>query len=593
MGEPHFTLGDLLAEERFALRMQVAPLGWEQRELLGAHGTEVEHPVRWLESDWAILTTGMRLRRKPEAQRELVREIKQGGLAALGFGTGLSFDQVPPAVIEEARECALPVFEIPLSTPFNEVCAFASRARVHTDFLVLRRLVSMQNYLMDSLQAASPEEEIVRRLGSSFDGLIALFLANGQLESLYRKQQPTPSAQDEAWAREVWRELQAREPSFQRFTMGETMVVSTPVSVNERVRYWLVAATRHRDMADALARSVLEAAGRVLAVVVTARRITTTQERAERGQLLETLLDPGAPIDDVLRQRVAALGVDLTSPARGVVIQARAEAGTQPPGSSASASGLASTGTSGSSAASLSPAGEAGSASSSLMRRLEQLCDGWHAPYLAAEREDGVYALVQTPVDQLGDGVHELCVQTGAIAGIGRSAGSPEQLRVTLSDARLALRRLRQRGRHGPCLRFENFDIAGWLLSESSSEHVSEKASDMIGALLDKPVLYETLRSYMSHDMDVGRTARALALHPNSLRYRLAKIEELLGDSLHRPATIANLYLAMMVEADVAGGIGSAGAIGGSGGVGGAAGSPNAGATGGSGGSSGGAASAA
>jgi PucR family transcriptional regulator, purine catabolism regulatory protein len=576
MGEPRFTLGDLLAEERFALRMQVAPLGWERRELLGAHGTEVEHPVRWLESDWAILTTGMRLRRKPDAQRELVREVKEGGLAALGFGTGLSFDQVPPAVIEEARECALPVFEIPLSTPFNEVCAFASRARVHTDFLVLRRLVSMQNYLMDSLQAASPEEEIVRRLGSSFDGLVALFLANGQLESLYRKQQqPTPTAPDEAWAREVWHELQAREPSFQRFTMGDTMVVSTPVSVNERVRYWLVAATRHRDMADALARSVLEAAGRVLAVVVTARRITTAQERAERGQLLETLLDPSAPIDDVLRQRVAALGVDLTTPARGVVIQARAEAGTPLPDSSATASP---------------------------MRRLEQLCDGWHAAYLAAEREDGVYALVQTPVEQLGDGVRELCVQSGAIAGIGRSASSPEQLRVTLSDARLALRRLRQRGRHGPCLRFENFDIAGWLLSESSSEHVSEKANDMIGALLDKPVLYETLRSYMSHDMDVGRTARALALHPNSLRYRLAKIEELLGDSLHRPATIANLYLAMMVEADLGGGVagggvaGGAGAIGSSGGssaAAGAAGSPNAGATGGSGGSSGGAASAA
>jgi DNA-binding PucR family transcriptional regulator len=37
-------------------------------------------------------------------------------------------------------------------------------------------------------------------------------------------------------------------------------------------------------------------------------------------------------------------------------------------------------------------------------------------------------------------------------------------------------------------------------------------------------------------------------LHPNSLRYRLARIEELIGRSLRLPSTIADLHIALLAE---------------------------------------------
>jgi DNA-binding PucR family transcriptional regulator len=46
----------------------------------------------------------------------------------------------------------------------------------------------------------------------------------------------------------------------------------------------------------------------------------------------------------------------------------------------------------------------------------------------------------------------------------------------------------------------------------------------------------------------VPRTAAALHLHANSLRYRLGRIEDQLGRSLRDPGTIANLYLAVLLE---------------------------------------------
>ena len=63
------------------------------------------------------------------------------------------------------------------------------------------------------------------------------------------------------------------------------------------------------------------------------------------------------------------------------------------------------------------------------------------------------------------------------------------------------------------------------------------------------PQLRETLVAYFEHDLDVPATAAALHLHPNSLRYRLSRLEELLGGSLKHPATIAELHIALMGDA--------------------------------------------
>jgi purine catabolism regulator len=74
------------------------------------------------------------------------------------------------------------------------------------------------------------------------------------------------------------------------------------------------------------------------------------------------------------------------------------------------------------------------------------------------------------------------------------------------------------------------------------------KVEQSLAVIKERPPLYEALCCYFDVDLDVARAARALHLHPNSLRYRLAKVEELIGASLRRPATIANLYLAIMIE---------------------------------------------
>jgi len=57
---------------------------------------------------------------RPDRARYLAA-LDQAGVAAIGFGTGLSHPSVPADLVTAADELGLPLFEVPLPTPFTAV----------------------------------------------------------------------------------------------------------------------------------------------------------------------------------------------------------------------------------------------------------------------------------------------------------------------------------------------------------------------------------------------------------------------------------------------------------------------------------------
>src|SRR3954447_15689561 len=162
-------LGDLLAQDTFALELLSGGSEAGAREVRGAHAVEVETPVRWLGRDWIMLTTGVRLRGNTEAQRTLVAQLEEGGVSALGFGVGLGFKRVPPALVEAARERDFPIFSVPYETPFREIIRFIETTLTSGEEQVFRRLTALQRYLVDALRAPQPEQAMVERLAEFLD----------------------------------------------------------------------------------------------------------------------------------------------------------------------------------------------------------------------------------------------------------------------------------------------------------------------------------------------------------------------------------------------------------------------------------------
>lgn len=81
--------------------------------------TELADPSRWLSGGELVLTTG--LVPAGEDADAYVQRLAGRGVVALGFGVGVSVDEVPAGLLAAAQAHDLPLLEVPLPTPFVAV----------------------------------------------------------------------------------------------------------------------------------------------------------------------------------------------------------------------------------------------------------------------------------------------------------------------------------------------------------------------------------------------------------------------------------------------------------------------------------------
>ena len=94
-------------------------------------------------------------------------------------------------------------------------------------------------------------------------------------------------------------------------------------------------------------------------------------------------------------------------------------------------------------------------------------------------------------------------------------------------------------------VRLDEVPLATWLRARVDESAVQERIRRQLAPLAGEDVLVQTLVAWLGASMDVKTTAEELFVHPNSVRYRLKRCEQLLGQSLASPATIADLFLAL------------------------------------------------
>ena len=110
-----------MAQRRLELSLRAGAEGLD-RDLDCAVSSELVSTADWLQGGEVLLTTGMRLNADDAAaQREFVRSLNAVGAAAIGFGVGLGFDEVPDGLLAAADEFGLPLFEVPLAIPFSAI----------------------------------------------------------------------------------------------------------------------------------------------------------------------------------------------------------------------------------------------------------------------------------------------------------------------------------------------------------------------------------------------------------------------------------------------------------------------------------------
>lgn len=512
--KPPITLDDVVSEVPLGLA-PVVP-GNPGTVITGAHTSDIHNPAAWLEPDSVLLTTGLRF---VNAERDellavrLVEDLRKARVAAIFFGVGIYFDHVPAKLVSACKQAGFPLYTVAPEVPFHRIENFINRSQASPDAYLQKRALWLSNDLLQSISAEDPVKSLIARLATACRGTAVLYEHSGRIVE----------SAGEGPTHLIWKELHNRKNESDPIVIGQWGVVARPLVLRGEGFTLAVASRNHRVVKD-LGDVLLETAQRLLAAVKGIAQFSDSRERHENTQLL-TMLQDGVPVAREFRhwERMRAFRFTPYEPLRAVVAANLAQQPLDPSfferllrGAEISGLGLllAETG------------------------RTPENPPGFHAVVSNSSALDAWLELT------------DRSVFVGLSEPYSDLARTPEAFREAEAAAGIARRQIQTApttasGAYRGIVRLDEVDPATWLLArQQSPQDKEDKLKRFVEALNADSELKQTVISYLVNDLDVAKVAGELFVHPNTVRYRLKKAENLVGGSLSSPRTITNLYLA-------------------------------------------------
>ena len=511
-----------------------------------AHVSELADPVPYMEGGELLLITALKLDAEdPEAMRRYVKRLVGAGVVGLGFAVGVNYEETPVALVDAARDEGLPLLEVPRRTPFLAISKAVSAAIAADQYRSVTAGFAAQRELTKQALTDGPEG-VLAALASQVDGWAALYDASGAVVATAPEWAGRRAARLTADVERL-RERPApassvvggpdNEDRVELHTLGtgrrprSALAVGTAAAPGTAERYAVHSAIALLTLTTERSRSLHAAAQRIGAAVL---RMLLAGEpehaRTVAGELYGGLLD--APFRMIVAETVAA------SSARGA-----AEAPTRVPGAAA----LAASETDGDPLGALAELVESAAARSGEAvlvvpegERLMVLAVGGGAAVTACGEYAAVLEAARTQEQSAVGDEDELVVGVSAPVGPIAATAAYKQAEQALSVAR-------RRGR----VYVEHEQLAsGSVLPLLADDAVKAFADGLLRPLYEHDAtgrgdLVASLRAWLSRHGQWDAAAADLGVHRHTLRYRMRRIEEILGRSLDDPDVRMELWLAL------------------------------------------------
>ncbi|MDN4645106.1 helix-turn-helix domain-containing protein [Arthrobacter sp. PsM3] len=515
--KPAVTLNDVVSEALLGL-VPVVP-GSPAAVITGAHTSDIDNPAAWLEPNTVLLTTGLRFVNAEGDEQlavRLVDDLRKARVAAVFFGVGVYFDQVPAKLVSACKQAGLPLYTVAPDVPFHRIENFINKSQASPDAYLQKRALWLSNDLLQSISAENPVKALIVRLAAACRGTAVLYEDSGKIVE----------SSGDGPTHLIWRELRNRKNESDPVVIGQWGVMARSLVLRGDGFTVAVASRNHRVLTD-LGDVLLETTQRLLAAVHGIAQFSDSRERHENTQLL-TMLQDGVPVAREFRhwERMRTFRFVPYAPIRALVA---ANLTQQPLGQSLSERLLR--------GAEISGLGlllaENG--------RTPESPPGFHAVVSDSSALDAWLELTETAVFiGLSEPYTDLAKTPDAFREAEAAAGiARRQIQAAMTTASGAYRGI---------VRLDEVDPATWLLGHRQTPQDRDKLNRFVAALNVDGELKQTVICYLVNDLDVAKVAGVLFVHPNTVRYRLKKAETLVGGSLSSPRIIANLYLAFHDE---------------------------------------------
>ncbi|MDN3025203.1 PucR family transcriptional regulator [Streptomyces sp. S.PB5] len=521
-----------------------------------AHVSELADPVPYMEGGELLLITALKLdAENPEAMRRYVKRLVGAGVVGLGFAVGVNYEDIPEALVEAAAHEGLPLLEVPRRTPFLAISKAVSAAIAADQYRAVTAGFAAQRELTKQALTDGPEG-LLSALASQVDGWAALYDASGAVVATAPE-----------WAGRRAARLTADVERLRERPAPASSVVGGPEN-EDRVELHSLGTGRRPRAALAVGTAAALGTAERYAVHSAIALLTLTTERSRSlhaaeqrlGAAVLRMLLAGEP--DHARAVAGDLyGSLLDAPFRIIVAESVSVSAVRVPGEGDSARAPVAK----PSAAALVAAEAEGDALGALAEVMESAAARAGEAVLVVPEGERLVVLAAdggAAVGACGEyaGVLEAAravAEQGAAAGedelvVGVSAPTgPIAAAAAYKHAEQALSVARRRGR----VYVEHEQLAaGSVVPLLADDAVKAFADGLLRPLYEHDAtgrgdLVASLRAWLSRHGQWDAAAADLGVHRHTLRYRMRRVEEILGRSLDDPDVRMELWLALKAAA--------------------------------------------
>ncbi|MBB4864912.1 purine catabolism regulator [Pseudomonas nitritireducens] len=485
----------------------VAGRGAMDREITWVH--IVDHPeiTNWLKPGELLLTTGYNWPEDDQTCREMVRSLSRIGLAGVVLAVPYFREHFTQAAIDEADRCDLPLLELPWEIPFSEITHDVLARIINVQAEIIRRSDLIHRTLTAAAIDASNLEGVAIALNQALEKPATLVSADGTLLGSSR-----PDCREDE-ERTLISRITQRQSLFNAFHGNAPTLfdaahglaaarLGCPIRAHDEVIgiVWLESADGQFEELDSRA---LEHAAVIAALHLTHQRELSNQETRLGYAFVAGLLEGKFSATPSAIERAKASGWSENRDYRVCLLL--------------------------------------------LDEPIPLALDGFNRRARSAERiarvmqELEVAPLISVSLNQISfllpaevsaDGVWKALGEEGGALAVSRVHRGASGMALGAEDVAALMPLLRPGKLH-------NFDEVLFPRALMGDEDARRMLLERLIAPLENPrrgnSLVDTVLCLASEGFQLLNTARALDIHISTLRYRVSRMETILGISLENP----------------------------------------------------------
>jgi purine catabolism regulator len=488
----------------------------------------VPNIVRWTKQDEFLLTTGYPLPREPGEFGQLIEQLAAKGLAGLGVKLDEYLAEVPADAVELADRAAFPIVVIPATSPLDDVLSQTFETIVNRQAAALARRQQIHDAFLRVALTGGGLARLSGELAEILPGADVVICdpAGYPLAATTRAQDVRDST-----GRVTGGWLVA---GVHKDAETGTPWAAAVIRAGEMRHGWVLAVGGAQGLPGAAGVAV-EQAALVAALEITRDLAVLAVEQQFASNALHDLVTGTAGNMDQALERAVRFGWDLRRPltvlvARGSDVQ---------PGTEEDADAAQ-------------PREAAALRAVELWTRAVR--DRDRAAAVAGFATELVAVVGVADAAGLARKIHaDMAASTGRAYSVGVSqvGAGPLDIPRRYEEARVALQVGRRLNGSGAVTSFAGLGLYR-LISNVSQAELRAFVHDTLGPVLDLPEparsdLLKSLAVLSSTRFNVAESARILHYHYNTMRYRVTKLERMLGEFADDAAATLRIGVALEV----------------------------------------------